>query len=146
MNRQGSLVSMIPGNVIRALCLPPIALLVFVAGCSSGGPDMVDVSGTVTRNGQPVPNIDVYFQPTEGRPSLGTTDAQGRFTMQYTHDQSGVRVGNHTVYVIFNPNEGSGTKAPSDLGKILAKYGTPEKSPIKLEVKKALKDVKIELD
>lgn len=137
---------MYPRKVVCELGLLAGAVLVFALGCSSGGPDIVDVSGTVTRNGQPVPNIDVYFQPTDGRPSLGTTDAQGRFSMQYTHDQSGVRVGNHTVYVLYNPNEGSGVKPPPELGQIMRKYGTPEKSPIKLEVKQAMKDVKIELN
>ena len=99
------------------------ALILSAAGCGSGGPDMVDVSGTATRNGQPVPNIDIYFQPAEGRPSLGTTDEQGRFKMQYTHDQSGVRVGHHTVYVIYNPADGIGAKRPADLDQIVKKYG-----------------------
>jgi len=137
---------MFPRNLVPLLCLFAGVLILFAAGCGSDGPDIVDVSGIVTRKGQPVPNIDVYFQPAEGRPSLGTTDAQGRFSMQYTHDQSGVRVGHHKVYVLYNPNEGSGTKAPADLGQIMQKYGTPEKSPIQMEVKKAMKDVKIELD
>ena len=47
------------------------AMLMTTLACSSGGPDVVPVSGFVTRNGKPVPFVTVYFQPTSGRPSLG---------------------------------------------------------------------------
>jgi len=129
----------------RALWVGSALLLAALAGCSSGGPDIVPVSGRVTRNGKPVPFVTVYFQPTSGRPSLGNCDADGRFKLGYTREQDGAKVDTHTVYVVYFP-EGSAGPAPPDFKDIYAKYGTPELSPLKIEVKKAMKDLEIKVD
>src|SRR5262245_19892150 len=127
-----------------ALTIGCLALLC-TAGCSSGGPDIVPVSGKVTRNGKPVPFVTVYFQPTSGRPSLGNCDGEGRFKLGYTRDQDGAKVDTHSVYVVYFP-EGSAGPPPADFKQIYAKYGTPELSSLKIEIKKAVSDLEIKLD
>ena len=88
-----------------------------LCGCDSGGPKIVNVSGTLTRNGKPVPNLEVYFMPTHGRNSVGMADNQGRFSLRYTADQDGAVVGTHTVFVVFNPPRSGAERvaAPEEL-------------------------------
>ncbi len=87
-----------------------ITLLALVAlaagGCrKGGGPKVVPVSGTVTIDGKPAPNIAVVFQPVAsgkeeaGMGSTGVTDAQGRFTLMLTgtDKRPGAVVGKHRV-------------------------------------------------
>lgn len=69
-----------------------------VAGC--GGPANVGtVSGVVTLDGQPLPDARVTFQPRQGAPSLGVTDASGRYELRYTRDRAGAVVGEHAVSI-----------------------------------------------
>jgi len=114
-------------------------------GCNSSGPAIVPVSGTVTRNGKPVPFVSLYFQPTSGRPSVGNCDGEGRFKLGYTRDQDGAKVDTHTVFVVY-VNGGAAGPPPADFQEIYKKYGTPELSPLKIEVKKAMKNLEIKLD
>jgi len=41
------------------------------------------VSGTVTLDGRPFAKANVAFEPGQGRPSFGATDAQGQYTLQF---------------------------------------------------------------
>jgi hypothetical protein len=72
-----------------------------LAGC--GGtehPDVADVRGTVTLDGQPLANASIMFQPTTaGRPSLGTTDDQGNYTLLYLDGVEGAMLGTHKVVI-----------------------------------------------
>ncbi|MEO2018121.1 MAG: carboxypeptidase-like regulatory domain-containing protein [Fuerstiella sp.] len=73
-------------------------------GCGGGGPtdqpDLADVSGTVTLDGKPLANAMVEFSPDgEGRPSTGTTSSNGSYTLQYTANHSGAKIGVHSVTV-----------------------------------------------
>ena len=71
-----------------------------LAGCSGGGNiDTLDVSGTVTYNGQPVPNVAVTFNPDgEGWPATGRTDDQGQFVSLTTRETGdGIAEGSYTV-------------------------------------------------
>ncbi len=119
-----------------------------LCGCGSGGPKIVKVSGVLTRNGKAVPNLEVYFMPTHGRNSVGMADEQGRFKLGYTADQEGALVGTHTVFVVFNPPQSGAERvaAPADVRPILEKYGSLEKSPIKVEITKAVSNLEIKLD
>src|SRR5688572_11184430 len=75
-----------------------ILLLAACAGCGSDAPEIVRVSGTVTRGGKPVPGLIVHFQPEGGRPSWGQTDAQGHYDLDYDPDHRGAKVGKHKVF------------------------------------------------
>ncbi|MFM8272068.1 MAG: hypothetical protein ACKODX_06995 [Gemmata sp.] len=72
------------------------------AGC--GGSNVVPVSGTVKLNGQPLANATVSFTPAEGAApgpgSIGTTDANGRYTLQVaTTNAPGAVIGKHRVSI-----------------------------------------------
>jgi hypothetical protein len=61
------------------------AAVLFVSGCG-GGPGLGNVSGKVTLDGQPLAGALVEFQPSEGRGSIGSTDAQGVYKLSYTEN------------------------------------------------------------
>jgi hypothetical protein len=131
--------------------LLPILAASLLAGCTRTGPDIVPVEGTLTYKGKPVPNLRVYFQPTEGRMSWGDTDAQGKFKLDYDPDYDGAKVSSHTVYVVdastLDPTieQPPGGKPP-EIAEILAKYGNEQISPLKVEITKAVYDLELKLD
>lgn len=80
-------------------------MLVLVCGCGGGPYELAPVSGVVTLYGNPLANATVSFSPRgEGKDivgpgSMGTTDAEGRFTLRTFKDERGAVVGNHTVRI-----------------------------------------------
>jgi len=130
-------------------------LLVFslgtIAGCGDGGPRVVPVTGTVTRNGKPLSNVHINFMPENGRPSWGRSDEQGQFTLEYDRERKGAEVGKHKVFVSFraaSPKEEitGKIKAPPDRAAIEAKYGKLETTPLEVEVKSSGVPVMLQLD
>lgn len=86
----------------RSLFVGLAAGMVLVAGgCGrpSHLPELGDVSGTVTLDGRPFAKANVAFEPGQGRPSLGTTDAQGRYTLEFAGGYKGAVLGRHTVRI-----------------------------------------------
>lgn len=76
-----------------------ILAALLLAGCGgSRGPDVVPAGGTVTYEGKPLANASVSFTPASGRPAVGTTDAQGKFTLR-TGTQDGAVIGTHKVSI-----------------------------------------------
>ena len=98
-------------NAYRFLLL--IGLCCFLTGC---GPsfEIVEVSGTVTQNGQPLNEVKVIFSPNpanippedlkagRGQPSHAITDENGKYRLRYRGDASefGAEVGKHFVTAI----------------------------------------------
>jgi hypothetical protein len=86
-----------------SLALPQLfALGTFVSivmGCSKSGPELADVSGVVTLDGQPLSQAVVMFKPQRGRPSLAETDANGHYKLIYRADDAGARLGPHRVSI-----------------------------------------------
>lgn len=132
-----------------------LSLLVF-AGC--GRSDVVPVKGKITRAGQPVGNVVIWFTPAEGRPSWALADAEGRFELEYNRENKGAKVSKHRVTVNYDPRPTdpgeeqlilSGHKArpsrPPDMDAILAKYG-PAVSQLEVEISKPVEDLEIKLD
>ena len=72
-----------------------------LVGCGRDDlPELGEVSGTVTLDDQPLADVIVHFTPTsEGRPSVGQTDEEGRYTLLYVADAEGALVGEHTVTI-----------------------------------------------
>lgn len=79
-------------------------------GCTrSSGPMITPVSGQVLMEGQPLPDAMVVFEPSGGRSSLGKTDSQGNFVLQYSSTTKGALVGEHTVRIsTFDPPHPAG--------------------------------------
>lgn len=78
-----------------------VLLSALLTGCSDA-PQLAEISGRVTMNGQPLKNVRVDFHPnpdkgTTGKGSTGTTDANGNFTLTYDGAKPGAIVGHHRV-------------------------------------------------
>jgi hypothetical protein len=150
--------SSLPQRVAAIVSLP---LLLVLAGCDKGDyPEMAKVTGTVTYKGKPVPNMMVNFMPTEGRPSWGKTDANGRFEMIYDSDYKGVKMGHHKVYFTPPANttiDGGQSKAskkalaeaagltPEEMSEFSKKYGAEMTTQLEVDVKKDPEDLKLDL-
>jgi hypothetical protein len=101
-------------------------MLAFIAvGCGgpSDFPEIAPVTGTVTMDGQPVPNAIVTFQPLEaGRPSYARTDENGRYEMIYTNDNPGARLGKHLVMISTQSDGDEDQNIPRSRETIPAEY------------------------
>jgi len=68
-----------------------------LSGCGNTIPT-ASVSGTITINGKPVQGVEVQFVPeAKIRPSIGMTDANGRYKAEFLSSQSGVALGRCVV-------------------------------------------------
>ncbi len=83
-----------------------VALVVLgFSGC--GGPPVAPVKGRITLDGNPLPHASVSFQPVStgknvnpGPGSLGTTDADGNYTLRVAgQNLEGAYVGKHRVEI-----------------------------------------------
>jgi hypothetical protein len=82
-----------------------IALLLGVsvtitAGCSDGRPERVPISGKVLIDGVPLEKAFVKFVPADGRPAIGETDSNGRFSLTCYEPNDGAMLGTNQVAVI----------------------------------------------
>ena len=75
------------------------AVVLLVGGCGGDGPDLGKVKGTVTLDGNPLPNASVEFAPEGQRGSGAVTDAEGKYELMFTSDKKGAIVGKHTVRI-----------------------------------------------
>jgi hypothetical protein len=102
-----------------------LVLALFVAGCGGGGPDLGQVTGTVTLDGTPLADAEVQFQPSEGAPSNGTTDGSGHYELKFTRDKKGALLGTHTVQIFASTyaedEDGNEFELPQ---KVPARYNT----------------------
>ncbi|MEX0792003.1 MAG: carboxypeptidase regulatory-like domain-containing protein [Pirellulaceae bacterium] len=93
-------------TLILGLCA-----MVSVAGCGGGGEtsDLGKVGGQVTLNGKPLEEATLEFVPEQGgRPSIGTTDADGNYTMLYRADSPGALIGPHLVRITSQRSQSGG--------------------------------------
>ena len=122
-----------------------MVLAAFVlAGCSEDS-GLAPITGRVTLDDKPVPNMIVNFTPlgeTAGNGALGHTDADGRFTLLDARGEAGAYVGEYKVS--FYPGVGSTgpvdprldvVSAPSR-GGLPAIYLDPNQTPLKATVPK----------
>ena len=92
------------------------ALLVVILAAGCNGQRIVKVSGVATRAGKPVPDMQVTFVPSEGRPSRGVTDDQGRFAF-------GALTGTHKIWVQLRP------VSPKDDQELVRRIETLQQDP-----------------
>ena len=78
--------------------LPLFILLLFSVGCG-GGSNIGQVEGFVTLDGEPVTRAMVSFHPTDARASVGFTDNEGHYELQYIRNVKGAVVGQHKVTI-----------------------------------------------
>lgn len=141
----------------RRCAVLSFGLLVLSLGCGAGDdlPPLAPVDGRVTLNGQGVEGAQVLFSPMKGPTSLGTTDANGAFTLTVSGGkQPGAVVGTHTVKVAMpmqvDPKAPTGT-SPESQGPVYlppVNYSFPEgvrvdagTNNVELSLEKAKKQV-----
>lgn len=79
--------------------------LVVCLGCDTsprmnyGAVELVEASGTVTLDGEPLPGAVVTFEADDGQFSSGLTDANGDYELQFDSEAAGVRPGLKTVRI-----------------------------------------------
>lgn len=133
--------------------IPTVAPLLALTGCTDDAPPIGKVSGTVTHQGKPVPNLTINFMPTAGRPSWGMTDSDGRYTLHWDEDHDGAEVGPHMVSVAFVPGSQSSETGraktppatPQEQKAITSKYGI-DNTPLTKEVKPGSQTIDLQLD
>ena len=131
-----------------ALCFA----LLTCTGCGtpSDQPDLGTVTGRITYDGKPVANYIVNFQPPHGRPSVGSTDADGSYVLDYTLTTKGAKVDTHKVFLIFDSSsdvnqmagvEGDDSQVDTEAGlplearMLLKAYGSVETTSLTAVVK-----------
>ena len=122
--------------------------LLSVIGCGgvpSDQPETASVTGTVTLNGNPLSNVIVTFSPTGGRPSVGTTDEYGSYTLQYTAKTPGAVIGEHTVSIAFAEEGDGGYGADEDDVMVSSLPTSASDGSIKKTVEAGSNEIPIEL-
>jgi hypothetical protein len=135
-------------------CLLTLFAAAVLVGCTPTGPTIVPIEGTVTHNGTPLADLRISFEPEKGRPSWAISDKNGHFVAHYDQDHEGVLAGNHSLWVLEDPNkfdplllEGKPRpKRTPEMQAALDKFGSREKSPLKVEFKKADRSFQLKLD
>ena len=123
-------------------------ILLGVIGC--GPATMAKVSGTVTWQGEPVPDAMVAFVAQKNPGAVGRTDAAGRFTLTTLKPGDGAYFGSFRVAIEpFVPGSGPDAAPPSPLTRpkpaperkdIPEVYRSPDTSPLTAEVKRGVKN------
>jgi hypothetical protein len=87
----------------RLLSLAIALLGAAITGCGERPYDVVEVSGQVLLDGQPLPGAHVLFRPTEkssaGPEAFGKTDADGKYSLTTIFDDDGATVGRNVVSI-----------------------------------------------
>jgi hypothetical protein len=107
----------------RIACqLLAVCLSVLATGCGGSihpdysNLDLVDVSGTVTLDGQPLAGAQVAFEAPDGTYSSGVTDASGNFDLMFNTEQSGCLTGEKVVRIKLAGSSETMDEAPDDEG------------------------------
>jgi hypothetical protein len=110
----------------RALSCLAATLLAGCSGAEAVLPELVPVTGVVTKGGQPVAGAVVTFEPQrEGSLSVGATDATGHFELTYLREYKGAVPGPHLVRI---------SKMEGEAGAELIPAKFNEKSKVTCEV------------
>jgi len=95
--------------IISRILLSCLSLYLISQTVGCGGPTTVDITGTVTLDGKPLPKAMVNFEAKEGRSAGGITDEQGKYQLKYSGDTTGCAPGSYIVRIStitgeFGPN------------------------------------------
>ncbi len=81
-------------------------LALSICGCGGGAgdtPPLANVSGVVSIDGQPAKDVIVTFTPVDGgRFSTGMTNESGRYSLIYSGQEMGAKIGKHKVTIAAN--------------------------------------------
>lgn len=102
--------------------VPLLSIAVAVYGCgprSDGRPPLAKVKGVITLDKEPVEGAFITFIPENGRPSVGISNAQGEYTLEYLQNVPGAAIGHHEVRIV--------TLSGREQGDEIVKERFPEK-------------------
>lgn len=123
-----------------------LALGLSLVGCGGGSKlPLVAVSGVVTLDGAPLPDAQVVFEPKDGSPSFGTTDASGNFRLKFDAQNHGALPGGHVVKITtFAVGDDDAPNSPTYIReRVPQKYN--HKSELRADVKPGVEPFKFEL-
>jgi len=113
-----------------------------LVGC--GQSETVEVTGTVTLNGQPADQAEVMFNPKAGRLATGVTDSSGKFKLSTAKPDDGALPGEYVVTLgeYYPPDKPpalprGGGQLPS---RFPQQYGDPARSPLTAKVERGGKN------
>ena len=136
---------------MRILLLLVVCATFLLTGCQSDGYaelGLVEVSGKVTLDGQPLPNANVVFESADKGTASGVTDGSGNYSLMYDSETPGVTPGPKIVRIT-TANvgvEGGGAAegaAPAGKERLPAKYNV--QSELKADVSAGKKTFDFEL-
>jgi hypothetical protein len=114
-------------------CGTSALLLIVILGCGPDGPEVATVEGTVTLGGEPLDGALVMFQPSNGRPSAGRTDAEGHYTLVYSPGREGALPGEHTVTISTFQEGSSEDGTPKIIERVPVQYNLETELTEKVE-------------
>lgn len=133
-------------NIFHVSTLLVLAVCLILPGCGGGDkPELGTVSGTVKLGDEPLEGAEVEFSPVEGgRPSIGTTDSNGYYELEYSAGTPGAIIGTHEVRIrtaTTKVNEdGTETEVPE---RIPAQYN--DNTTLKKEVEAGSNEINFDL-
>ena len=145
---------------LRRFCVLLFAPLVLTASACSSGSPFAEVSGVVLLDGKPMPDAIVQFVPepdknTNGPPSGGKTDEEGRFRLQSEdkYAKGGAVVGFHRVVIRDkraiapgrNRWEDPMKRPKTPPSRISMRYAEVQRTPLRQEVKAGSQTITLEL-
>jgi len=85
-----------------------LLLVGILTGCGGrqadyGSLNLVNVSGKVTLNGEPLAGVNVLFEDEQGSYSFGTTDENGEYSLEFNSEKSGCTPGKKKVRITTGP-------------------------------------------
>jgi hypothetical protein len=110
----------------RTLLVPIVAALT-VTGCGSRA-NLAPITGRVTLEGKPVPNMIINFTPlgeTGGNGALGHTDADGRFKLLDARGETGAHVGEYKISFYPGASRTQQTDPALDVVSVPSRGGLP---------------------
>jgi hypothetical protein len=148
----------LPFSTLIARCYFYMLCVVLCVSTGCGGSDGIvlhRVSGTLVRGGKTVPDLMVHFDPVaNGRGSSATSDIDGKFTLKYDAQRTGILPGEHKVWVQYLPSspqeemdiQTGKRQLPPETQAILSKYGLASTTPLREVIKGDQKDLQVKLD
>jgi hypothetical protein len=126
-----------------------VAASVMSVGCGRAkGPELATVLGTITLDGQPLPDMNIQFAPEEtgGSPSFGGTNANGEYRLLFSQNRKGAMLGRHRVEI--TPRERKTDESGQPLGNEPAKLPVKYRKPgaLTAEVKPGSNTIDFQLD
>jgi len=119
----------------RGIMFLGLAAALGCGGTPAGYPELGQVDGTVTLDGQPLANADIMFGPTKGgRPAQARTESDGGYELTYIGAVEGAELGTYKVTISkLESGDPSDTAPPEYKQLVPDRYNT--KSELSVEVK-----------